>query len=424
MVRVSSACALRVAAQWAFVFSLAGCEQRLDAAAGGCELSYDCARGERCEGGRCVQAATGEEPDNDSGPDSSGSDMQDGGVDGGAPITDPAGCEPDDLGNDSPATAAIASDGERAVAGHLCTTAPVYVAVEGLQGQGMQAFLVWDASSAGTFDLDLRLAGPSDTQGVSIANSELYGVEAATVALATTGRHVAQLEVSGSLPSEGLDYRFEWRTGSPCRTDDECSAAAEVCLMPRWSPGAEPSALPPEVMIFRDGICAEPFAGCSPDLADGAEGSADHRGEAHSGLLPGEAYACQGDEDWYRVTAAANGNLTFAFEQVGTASATYLVTLYDERGNMLQGAGFPELGPQIERQLLVPFVALGTEVWVRVLLLSDDPLGTYVLQSTSTVTACIDDGECASTPEASRFGRIRCVAGACSCPEAECSPAP
>lgn len=348
----------------------------------------------------------------------------DGGVDGGTDAGASAGCQPDALGNDSPASAAVSSDGERSVEGHLCAVAPAYVAVEGVQGEGLQLFLVWDAYASPGLDLNLRLAGPTDSEGVSIAATDVYGAEAASVVLAKTGRHLAQIEVSGTLPEAGVDYGFEWRAGPPCHVDADCTVVGEVCLMPRWAPSAATGDSPPGVMIFRAGVCAEPFSGCSPDLADGAEGSADHRDEAHEGLVADEVYACQGDEDWYRVTSETDGHVTLAFRQVATQSATYLVTVYDEHGNTVQGAGYRALGTQLERQLQVPFVSLGTELWVRVLLLSDDPLGAYELTATSEVTACLDDAECASTPAASEYGRIRCVAGACACPEQECAPAP
>lgn len=403
--------------------ALFGCEQQLDAGKGGCELSFDCARGERCEEGRCVPMVIDNESDG-GGPGALDGGAEESGVDGGPDGGTSGGCQPDALGNDSPATAAVGVYGERFVEGHLCAVSPAYVAVEGVQGEGLQVFLGWDASTAPGLDLDLKLAGPTDSEGVSIAATDVRGAEAASVVLAKTGRHLAQLEVSGTLPEAGVDYGFEWRAGPPCRIDTECAVAGEVCLMPRWSPSAATGDAPPEVMIFRAGVCAEPFSGCPPDLADGAEGSADHRDEAHAGLVAGDIYACQGDEDWYRVTAEGDGHVTISFRQVATQTATYLVTVYDERGNTMQGAGYRALGSQLERQLLVPFVSLGTELWVRVLLLSDDPLGKYELAATGEITACIDDAECVSTPEASRYGRTRCVAGACACPDVECTPAP
>lgn len=422
MVRDSLSCALSLAL-CGVAITLFGCEQALDAAQGGCELSFDCARGERCEDGRCVPTVSADGEDDggpstlDGGADGVGSDD---GTDGGAV----QGCVPDALGNDSPASAAVGIDGEHSVEGHLCAVAPAYVAVEGTQGDGLQVFLVWDAYTAPGLDLNLKLAGPTDSEGVSIAATDIYGAEAASVVLAKTGRHLAQIDVSGTLPEAGVDYGFEWRAGSPCRIDADCVGVGEVCLMPRWAPSAATGESPPSVMIFRAGVCAEPFSGCSPDLADGAEGSADHRDEAHEGLAAGNVYACQGDEDWYRITSEADGHVSLIFRQVATQSATYLVTVYDEHGNNVQGAGYRALASQLEQQLRVPFVSLGTELWVRVLLLSDDPLGAYELTTTTEVTACLDDAECASTPEASEYGRIRCVAGACTCPEQECTPAP
>lgn len=392
----------------------------------GCSLDMDCAQGERCVARRCLLADG--DAGVDAGPRPDGGEPDAGLPDSGEPDAgggfDAGPCDPDLLDNDTPETAyepAFNAEEGTPADGHFCPVADEYLRFFGFEGDPVDVVVLWDAPA----DIDVELIPPEAASGAIIGWSVHPRMEVATSVLSHTGDHVVRLYPVGNLPSGGLDYRAEIRSGLPCRTEAGCVAAPELrCVMPVWTPSSSAGQAPSGEVIFRGGMCVKPYEPCHPDNADSpfAEGVSNSRLNAIAGLPAGPAWSCQLDEDWYRYEMPINGDLTLRFSNEAPTAGTFLLSAYDVAGNMLGGVGWADLPIGQTRALLIPYLASGTVVYVRVLQLHQDDLGLYSLSAETFANQCSNVGDCAR-PEARSYGRTECRQGRCECPLPDaCSP--
>lgn len=400
----------------------AACDHRVSPERG-CGLDDECAKGEACLLSRCV--AVQDDAGVDAGPTTSeDAGPKDAGVIDAGPQDAGPPCEPDLLDNDTIATAHEpsfnAEDGLPAD-GHFCPVADEHLRFHGFEGDPVQVVALWDRPA----DVDIELLAPGATTGDAIGVSVHQRMEVSTSIVGAGGDHVVRLYVVGDVPAGGLDYHAEIRSGLPCRTEAGCLGQSEHrCLMPLWTPESETGDAPEVDVIFRGGLCAKPYVPCDPANADStsAEGVSNSRLNAIVGMPTASAWSCQLDEDWFKYDMPIDGDLTLRFTNESSAPATFLLTAFDVAGNMLQGVGWAGLAVGQPRALVIPYLDVGTVVYVRVMQLHDDEFGLYSLSAQTFEAQCTGVTDCAR-PEARAFGRTECRLGTCECPLPDaCSP--
>lgn len=383
----------------------------------GCTRDVECAQGEACLARRCVLL------EGDGGLPPDGGEPDGGLPDAGPPDAGPP-CEPDLLDNDTPESAfepAFNAEEGTPAEGRFCPAADEHLRFYGFAGDPVHVVVLWDQPA----DIDVELLAPEETVGEVIGASVHPRMEVATSVVSHTGDQVVRLYPVGGLPGGGLDYRAEIRAGLPCRTEAGCVGTPELrCVMPVWTPTSAAGQPPDSDLIFRGGMCAKPYRPCDPHIADSiqAEGISDSRLNAIVGLPTVAAWSCQLDEDWFRYEMPLSGDLTLRFTNEAPKAGTFLLSAYDVAGNMLGGMGWSDLPFGQTRALLIPYLASGSVVYVRVLQLHDDDSGLYGLSAETFAAQCSGVADCAR-PEARTYGRTECRQGRCECPLPDaCSP--
>lgn len=400
------------------------CDERLTGERA-CTFDADCAEGERCVNEKCSATGVPDAGSLDGGllPDAGPRDA--GPADAGPPPDAGLPCTPDGLGNESSQTPleppGTAEEGTP-VDGRFCYDDDEHFTFFGFDGDPMHAVMLYARDA----DVDLELFGPgaSPTEGEVIGRSVHPRMEVAASRLQATGDHLLRAYVLGGAPEGGSDYTLEVRSGLPCVIDEDCVVQDHRCLMPVWTPTSAAGSPPDGERIFLGGLCAEPYEPCDPDNADSevAEGVSQSRSDAIEGLPPVAAWSCRLDVDWFRYVMPVQGDLTLSFRNESATAGTYLLAAFDVHGNMLQAAGYAELPEGQQRALVVPYLASGAAVLVRVMQLNDDPSGLYRLTGQTFGAACAGAVDC-SRDEARRFGRTECRTGNCECPVATaCTP--
>jgi hypothetical protein len=432
---------------WAWVpalFFMAGlaCSPGLEPE-NGCQEDDECGSGEACLQGTCTQAlfpdggdADGGFPDSgpgDSGPigpDDSG--VPDAGKEDAGPPPNDAGnstCERDDLNNGSletawqPAAGTLA-DG-RVIVGRFCPDEDEFFQFSAVAdpppADVVHAVAAWTASS----DLDLTHFDPLGNEA-PVGFSVHRFMEATTLQVTQNGTQKLRLVAydTGDIPDEGMVYGLQVRSGLACRTEADCPGPNH-CLMPLWTPlyGGRP---PDANIRFLPGLCGPEYViNCA--LAD----STDHGGLTQSrddatGISPStpvaEAWSCQYDEDWFVHTMSQGGNLSVEFQNRSATAGTYLVTIFDDAGNLLRGMGYDLLQSDDPQTILIPYLGDGAQAFIRVFQFNVDDLGNYALAVNEIAANCTNNADCSGNPNAADFGRVECNLGACQCPATGCGP--
>ena len=438
------------------VMTLSGCPEDSLQASKGCVYDADCQPQETCDNGQCIteyvpvpadggdsQPDAGTLPTTDAGVEDAGA-MQDAGAlndagqndDGGFTITPPPGdggvapvCEPDGL-NNSDRTMPYLEDGDLTeddpVTGRICPSTSAYFQFYAWGRDPLLYLISWEDD----VDLDVRYWGKIDSQETDpyVGDSTATQVETGSTTIvgdaAAFGSHL--LEVFpyslSTMPESGVPYQVQLRTGLPCQKDADCP---DVCVMPFFQPTGT---LYDDHDIFADGVCATPFTSCPSNSGDNTsvetEGNNSRTG-AVVGFPSGDAWSCQFDVDWWKLTVEMTGTLELVLtnRSFDSIPMDFIMSAYDSAGNLLLGAGLESVPMDQEEDFTLPFLQQGDEVYVRVVQLNDDDFGAYRLSGSYSPNTCADADDCSGNWVAENYGRTNCVDGACSCPDEEsCEP--
>jgi hypothetical protein len=436
---------------------LCGCPEHSIESRIGCVYSADCQPHEICDNGKCIEEYFGTTPDGgveeagtvtkDAGeglPDGGNAAADGGGdfdagmaeMDSGPVVLPPPGdagpaplCTPDVLFNDTIDSPYIANgdlvEGD-AVSGNLCPASSEFFQFQAWGDYRLLYLVSWVTEEDSEVDLDCRYWGQSGSTealytGIGYADS----IEAGSTIITGPGfgDHIFEVFPYSltTIPVEGQNYQVQLRTGNSCQMDADCPQ--NDCVMPFFSPTGT---LYSEEAIFSDGVCAEAFTFCSAGAADysASEGSPNSsRSTAKNGFSTIDAWSCQFDVDYWKVTAAETGNweVKFTNRSQDQIPGTFLVSVYDGYGNLMLATGLENKPVDEEQTISVPYVGAGTDIYIRVVQLNDDDFGAYLLSGTLQPATC-DGTVCAEGFTTSRHGRTDCVDGACVCPADTSTP--
>jgi hypothetical protein len=433
-----------------FSVGMMACPENTVEATTGCVYSADCLHSEICDNGKCVAEYVAPQEDGGNKPDDAdagnpnlgqpdgGSNLDAGGEeedDGGwphIPIPPDSGvapaCAPDGLDNTARESAYVANgdlvEGS-AVEGRMCPEESAFFQFDAWGTDPLLYLVSW----AGDVDLDARYWGTVDSEvtahsAISSANFVETGNTTVSGEVVAFGQHLFEIYPysDGNYPEEGEAYQVQIRTGLACQIDADCFQAD--CVMPFFSPTGS---LYLTEDIFADGVCAERFTLCGAGSEDNpsVEGTNYSRETAKTDFEVGDAWSCQFDVDWWKVTATETGDLELRFsnQSFDMIPGSFLLSVYDAEGNLLYGVGWQELASDVEQQIEVPRIGFGDEIFVRVVQLNADDYGSYNLNGSFSPNPCTESSQCTGLSVANSYGRTECTAGACRCPVADaCEP--
>jgi hypothetical protein len=324
------------------------------------------------------------------------------------------------------------------VSGRFCDegSRELFLQTEVFRGDPVFALLTYE----GDHDLDLAFKNglSSDYQGFGIGYGQTFEIGAVRApqegdADPLDTASFLKVRAFTSLPDTGVPFRLQVRSGLPCVSDAGCTGA-DACLRAYWSPrqdslGTERRMRHAELTL--PGACAAPLKPTcdAPDAADLEQLGNDRQSAAKvvtfnaNGFAPNDGRACQFDEDWYRVTMPATGDV--AIELWNTDGemqpASFLVSAYDEAGRPLADMGYEAIAAGAKQDdLVVPARPAGSTLYVRIVSLTDSSDGAYYLDFDVEAGGCQSDAACAGDDNAARYGRTVCEAGACVFPSSGC----
>jgi hypothetical protein len=324
------------------------------------------------------------------------------------------------------------------VSGRLCDggTRELFLQTQVFRGDPVLALLTYD----GDRDIDLAFKNGLSTgyQGFGVGYGQSFEIGSTRApqegnADPLDTESFLKVRAFSDLPDEGIDFRLQVRSGLPCQSDAGCGGT-DACLRAYWSPrqdsqGTKRQMRPEELAL--PGACAAPLKpACEQPDADGLEQLGNDRQSAAkvvtfnaNGFAPNDGKSCQFDEDWYRLTMPTTGDVALElWNNDGDGEpASFLVSAYDAAGNPLADMGYEAVAAGAKQaDLVIPNKASGSTIYVRIVALSDNANGAYYLDFDVDQGTCANDAACAGDPNAARYGRTACNAGACVCPAGGC----